>query len=347
MSFRVKLLFVFTLTVAASVGLVAWGVSISTQKAFEQFDEQRTGAIVAQFRREFQQRGTEISARVRAISDSEATLRMAIDLSRPEADASVYVNDAHSLADSSQLDFLDFATSDGTLVSSAEYPARFGYKYDWLVNSEDWNTRSAFLGRVDLADNNVALGLLSVRVVSVGDKKLYVIGGERLDKAFLSTLELPATMRVLLYSNFEPGFSPDALADASGSVIGADRFESLIEKEQQQPVTTQQRINWSADPASAEEFTAIPLQGRAGDLLGIFLVGSSRRDLVAQLAFIRSLAIAVGGAGILLGIILSWWIAARVTRPIVRLARAADAVAAGNWAARVPVAIARRGRPPR
>ena len=101
MSFRVKLLLVFTLTVATSVGLVAWGVSFSTQKAFEQLNEQRTNAIVAQFRREFQQRGTEISARVRAIADSEATLRMAIDLSRPEADASVYVNDAHSLADSS------------------------------------------------------------------------------------------------------------------------------------------------------------------------------------------------------------------------------------------------------
>jgi two-component system, NtrC family, nitrogen regulation sensor histidine kinase NtrY len=337
MSFRVKLLLIFTLIIAASVGLVAWGVSLSTQKAFEEFDEQRTNAIVAQFRREFQQRGTEISARVRAIADNEATLRMAIDLSRPEADASVYVNDAHSLADSSQLDFLDLATNDGTLVSSAEYPARFGYKYDWLATREDWNTQSAFLGRVDLADNNVDLGFLSVRVVSVGDKKLYVIGGERLDKAFLSTLELPAGMRVLLYSNFEPGFSPDALADASGPVIGADRFESLIEKEQQQPATTQQRINWSTDPTSGEEFTAIPLQGRAGDLLGVFLVGSSRRELVAQLAFIRSLAIVVGGAGILLGMILSWWIAARVTRPIVRLARAADAVAAGNWEARVRV----------
>jgi signal transduction histidine kinase len=339
MSFRVKLLLVFTLTVAASVGLVAWGVSLSTQKAFEQFDEQRTNAIVAQFRREFQQRGTEISARVRAIADSEATLRMAIDLSRPEADASVYVNDAHSLADSSQLDFLDFATDDGTLVSSAEWPARFGYKNDWVATAEDWNSQGAFLGRVDLADG-VDLGLLSVRVVPVGDKKLYVIGGKRLDKTFLSTLELPAGMRVLLYSNFEPGFSPDALADASGPVIGADRFQPLIEKEQQQPGIAQQRINWSADPTSAEEFTAIPLQGRAGDLLGVFLVGSSRRELVAQLAFIRSLAIVVGGAGILLGMILSWWIAARVTRPIVRLAHAADAVAAGNWEARVRV----RGR---
>jgi signal transduction histidine kinase len=339
MSFRVKLLLVFTLTVAASVGLVAWGVSLSTQKAFEQFDEQRTNAIVAQFGREFQQRGTEINARVRAIADSEATLRMAIDLSRPEADASVYVNDAHSLADSSQLDFLDFATDDGTLVSSAEWPARFGYKNDWVATAEDWNSQSAFLGRVDLADG-VDLGLLSVRVVPVGDKKLYIIGGKRLDKTFLSTLELPAGMRVLLYSNFESGFSPDALADASGPVIGADRFQSLIEKEQQQPGITQQRINWSADPTSAEEFTAIPLQGRAGDLLGVFLVGSSRRELVAQLAFIRSLAIVVGGAGILLGMILSWWIAARVTRPIVRLAHAADAVAGGNWEARVRV----RGR---
>jgi signal transduction histidine kinase len=336
MSFRVKLLLIFTLTVAASVALVAWGVSVSTQQAFERFDEQRTSAIVAQFRSEFEQRGNEISARVRAIADSEDTLRMAIDLSRPEADPSVYVNAAHNLAESFQLDFLDFAANDGTLVSSAEWPARFGYKNDWVTPVEDWNNRRAFLDRVDLADN-VELGLLSVRVLPVGQTKLYVIGGERLDKNFLSTLELPAGMRVLLYSNFESGFSPAALTDASGPVAGADRFAPLIQKEQSQPGIAEQRMDWSSDPGDSESFTAIPLQGRKGDVLGVFLVGSSRRDLAAQLNFIRWLAVIVGGAGILLGVVMSWWIAARVTRPIVRLARAADAVAAGNWDARVPV----------
>jgi nitrogen fixation/metabolism regulation signal transduction histidine kinase len=45
----------------------------------------------------------------------------------------------------------------------------------------------------------------------------------------------------------------------------------------------------------------------------------------------------VAGGGILLAIVLSSWAAARVTRPVERLALAAQAVAAGNWNVRVEV----------
>jgi nitrogen fixation/metabolism regulation signal transduction histidine kinase len=45
----------------------------------------------------------------------------------------------------------------------------------------------------------------------------------------------------------------------------------------------------------------------------------------------------VGGGGILLAILLSSWVAARVTRPVEQLARAAQEVAAGNWNVRVDV----------
>jgi nitrogen fixation/metabolism regulation signal transduction histidine kinase len=112
---------------------------------------------------------------------------------------------------------------------------------------------------------------------------------------------------------------------------------NLVSRVQQQNAPAEETIAWSADPADREEFSAIPLRGRKGDLLGIFLVGSSQRDLVTELAFIRSLAILVGGAGILLGIMVSWWISARVTRPLAQLSRTVDQVAAGNWSARVEV----------
>jgi two-component system, NtrC family, nitrogen regulation sensor histidine kinase NtrY len=47
------------------------------------------------------------------------------------------------------------------------------------------------------------------------------------------------------------------------------------------------------------------------------------------------LALLVGGGGILLAILLSSWAAARVTRPVEQLVRAAQNVAAGNWNTRV------------
>jgi two-component system nitrogen regulation sensor histidine kinase NtrY len=48
----------------------------------------------------------------------------------------------------------------------------------------------------------------------------------------------------------------------------------------------------------------------------------------------------VAAGGILLAIVFSLWMAARVSRPVEELARAAEEVAAGSWDARVPV----RGR---
>src|ERR1700681_3892497 len=126
MSFRAKLLVFFTLSIVAAVTLVAWGVSVYTRREFELFDRQRTDALVAQFRREYAQRGEEVAHRVQGIADAEATVRMAIDLNRPQADASQYYNDARGIAGTQQLDFLDIVADDGTLISSAELPARLG-----------------------------------------------------------------------------------------------------------------------------------------------------------------------------------------------------------------------------
>src|ERR1019366_9722270 len=198
MSFRTKLLTFFTVTIVAAVTLVAWGVSAYARRAFEEFDRQRTEALVAQFRREYTQRGDEIAHRVQGIADAEATVRMAIDLNRPQADASQYYNDARGIAQTQQLDFLDIVADDGTLISSSEWPARFGYKNDWVGSEPDWNSQGAFLRRVDLPDT-VELGLLAVRTVRVGEKRLFLIGGQRLDRNFLATLVLPESMRALLY----------------------------------------------------------------------------------------------------------------------------------------------------
>ena len=55
---------------------------------------------------------------------------------------------------------------------------------------------------------------------------------------------------------------------------------------------------------------------------------------------IRDLALAVVAMGLCFGLLLSWWGAARVTRPVRKLAEGAREVSEGNWGARVDV----RGR---
>jgi len=337
MSFRTKLMAFFVTTIVVAVATVAWGVSVYTRAAFEEFDRQRTDALVAQFRREYAQRGDEIAHRMQSIADAEATLRMAMDLNRPQADASQYYNDARGIAQSQQLDFLDIVADDGTLISSSEWPARFGYKNDWVGAEPDWNSKGAFLRRVDTPDT-VDLGLLAVRTVRVGEKRLFLIGGQRLDQNFLATLVLPDGMRTLLYRNLEQGFTAAELTDPRGPVSQPELFSAMIADVQKNRQELQKTISSGAAPNSiSETFNAIPLAGRDADLLGVLLVGSSRQKLIQMLNFIRILALMVGGGVILLGLVLGWWISARVTRPIEELAVGAREVAAGNWGARVDV----------
>jgi len=330
------LLVIFLMAIGTAVSVVAWGVTRYTREEFERLDAQRTTALVDQFNKEFQQRGEEVVHRVQAITDSESTLNMAMSLARPNADLSLYVSDATGIAQEQQLDYVELVGNDGTVISSAQRRAFVGYKNDWVTQEKDWKSQGAFLRKEELPDS-VALSLSAVRTVSVGDKTFYIIGGIRLDQDFLASLVLPAGMRALLYRNLEPAFVASALADPSGQPGEPERLAPLIEQVQRQLKPVVQTIEWTVDPGSAETFHALPLLGRRNELLGVLLVGSSSNDLVTLTKFIRLIALVVGAAGVVLGFLLSWWVSARVTRPVVKLAEGARKVAAGNWQTRVDV----------
>jgi signal transduction histidine kinase len=336
MSFRAKLLLIVLLTIFASVTVVAYGVTHYTQAAFEEMDAERTEALVAQFNKEFVQRGEEIARQVENITNAEVTLRMAIDLQRSNADQSLYVRDANGAAQDHGLDFVEFVNTDGTLISSAQYPARVGYKNDWLPSATNWNESTAFLRREELP-TDVALSLSVVRTQPNVPKPFYIIGGRRLDKKFLESLVLPAGMRALIYSNLEPSFVPGALIVAKGEVEQPERFAPLIEQIQKQAHPLVRTFEWTRDPADAETFHAIPLAGRNNELLGVFLVGSSRKELVLLTDKIVKIAAAVGAGALFIGLLIALWISARITRPVEELAAAAREVAGGRWNTRIDV----------
>ena len=196
--------------------------------------------------------------------------------------------------------------------------------------------REALLRQEELPDG-IALGLSAIRQVEVGDKPLYVIGGRRLDKDFLGSLELPAGMRAMLYRNLAKGFSPQLLVASSGGVQQSELLAPLIELVQQQRQEATALIHWSDNPADDESVHAIPLTGQGDQLLGILLVGNTRRPYVELRDRIRSAALLAGSVGIVLAVLFSGWAASRVTRPVEQLAEAAREVAAGNWNTRVSV----------
>ncbi|OLE56954.1 MAG: hypothetical protein DMG35_14975 [Acidobacteria bacterium] len=335
MSFRTKLLLVVLLTIFASVSVVAYGVTHYTSVAFEEMGRERTEALVAQFKKEFVQRGEEIASQARNIAEANFTEKMAIDLPRPNADLSTYFSDAHGAAQDHGLDFVEFVRYDGVLVSSEQFPARVGHKNDWVTSVKDWNETPAFLRKEELPDG-VALSLTVVRTnTTVTDRILYIIAGRRLDQNFLASLVLPAGMRALIYTNLEPSFVPASLLGEKIDADQVDRFAPLVEQLQKQPQPLVQTIDWTRDPADAETFHAIPLAGRNNELLGIFFVGSSRRELVLLTRQILKIAGAVAAAALFIGLLVSFWISARITKPVEELAEGAREVATGRWDTRI------------
>jgi two-component system nitrogen regulation sensor histidine kinase NtrY len=343
--FRRKLLTVFAITVFLSVAAVALLVSAVTRRAFERSEDDRTAALVTQFRREFNRQGEDVVRRVEAIAASEEASRMAVKLNRPQADSGPFFEVAKTTAENSRLDFLEFVESDGTIVSSAQWPAKFGYPDGALGGFAASVTQGAFLKQEELQDGT-ALGLFAVRATRVGERPVYVIGGRRLDKSFLSGIDMPVGMRTLLYQNRGERFAAELLVDPSEPAAEsvrqpAEKLEPLVDAVRQSKLETSSLVHWSGEKADDEVFHAIPLvgtdPGKGRPLLAILLIGNSRRTYVELTRRIRSAALMVGGGGILLAILLSSWAAARVTRPVEQLAHAAQEVAAGNWNARVDV----------
>jgi two-component system nitrogen regulation sensor histidine kinase NtrY len=334
LSFRRKLLLVFASTVVLCVGAVTWIVSAMTRRAFERASNDQTAALVAQFRREFSRRGDEVVHRVETVAASDAATRMALAVSRGSADYSSFVNEAKALADNQQLDFLEFVDNTGVILSSAQRPAKFGYKEASLPLG---TPKDAFLRQEELPDG-VALSLSAIRQVQVGDKPLFVIGGRRLDQDFMRSLELPTGMRAILYPNLAKGFYPDLLIAPSGNVEQPKLLAPLIVQVQQQRQDATAILHWSDAAMDDESVHAIPLNGEdSNQLLGILLVGNARRPYVELRNSIRSAALVAGSVGIILAILFSGWASSRVTRPVERLADAAREVAAGNWNTQVEV----------
>ena len=336
MSFRVKLIVMFTVTVLVTVVLVASIITANIRAAFERENNQRITALGGQFQQQLSQRSAEVTDQVLGIATADSTLRMGIDVNRPNPDYSAYVNDAPTIAAAHHLDFLEFVAYDGTIVSSAQWPARFGYKVEWVTDPVDWQKQPAFLSREELPDGT-AVGLIAVRTVRARDRNLYVIGGRRLDREFLASLSLPAGMRALLYLSPTSSRGVQSLTDVNGPFANSEPLNPLLRNVREQKKEIANTIMWSADAASAETFQAIPLLDRRGDFLGAFLVGSSREEQVRLEHYIRSVALVVGAGGVFLGVLFSGWVASRVTRPMQRLVEAAREVAAGDWKAKVEV----------
>ena len=318
MSFRTKVFLSISISVVIAVWIVALSVSSTITQSFEKRDTERMAALVAQFRREFDRGGAEVARRVGAIASSDAIARLAAS-----PDTAQYVDLAQSLAQEQSLDFLEIVGPDSAIISSAEWPARFGYKEAWLAQPVDWNSQKPFLRREELA-TGPSLGLVAVRGIKEGNGSVYIVGGLRLDQQFLNSLILPEGMRVEIFTNF--GGTTNAKTNT-----GNNPCATLVDD-------VRKRARELSCTAPDLAISAVPLFGRDNELLAILAIQNSRAELLALKKSIQNAALSVGTAGVLLGLLLSFWIASRVVQPLRALASSVRKVAGGKWDTRAAVA---------
>jgi signal transduction histidine kinase len=320
-SFRTKVFLSITTTVVITVWIVASVVSTLVTSSFERQDTQRTAALVSQFRSEFERRSAEVARRIDAAASSESVQRLAVNLGASKTDTAQYYDEAQALAKEQSLNFLELVGPDGSIISSAEWPARFGYKENWLLQPIDWKSQGVFLQRAQLADGP-ALALITVRTLNAEDGMLYVAGGQRLDKAFLDSLSPAPGMNIRLVSDFDA----PARSDAADSKLAADLIQDVRARPHELSLTGPDLT-----------LTAIPLLGRDKQLLAILMVENSRAELANLKTYIQGTAWIAGSAGVMLGLAFSFWAASRVTQPLLALAANVRDVASGKWNARARI----------
>lgn len=332
MTLRQKLLLTFSLTVVGIVAAVAWTISLRVRRVFDELHHEQTSALVSQFQREFDQSAADTSAALDRTASSDALQRIAFELANG-GDTAQYLNTAAGLAREYQLDDLELVAHDGSIISSAQWPARFGYKEPVILSAG----KPAFLKEENLPDGSSEIGIFAVRAVEKSNPPIYLVGGRNLNANTLRDFPISAGTRVFLYRNLSAGFSLGNFTGASQTSGSPQPYQQLVD----QARTTGQNAEAVVYPTPHREdsvnATAIPLKGANGNVLAVLVVANSRRGMVEVQNHIRSIAYGAAGLGILFAIAASLWIAARVSRPIEQLARAAGEVAAGNWDTSVEV----------
>jgi signal transduction histidine kinase len=327
---KTKLLLLVTVSITASVGAVAWLIEERAHEAFRQVEQDRTSALVNQFRREFEHEGEEITRGVEAIAGSDAMLRTVTELANG-AEYANYVNEATSNAKAQRLDFLDLIAPDGAIISSAHWPARFGYKQRWFLDRPAPLPQQAFLKHMETPQGSV-LAMICLRPVHVHGLSFYLIGGRKLD-AVIQSLSAPAGLRVSIFSAPEQG-SGELLGPAR-ETFGAVKTTALIQKVLEQHNEASTTVD--SGPASGQEeiVHAIPLPGYTDRVPAVLLVANSLEQELLLEQRIRNISLVIAGVGVFIGVVISGIVTARFSRPIRNLAQAATEIGQGNWNVRV------------
>ena len=228
MTFPAKVILSFLAAFVLAAALLFSAALSGVRRVFAQTEERQVAAAFENLRRELDRGAEDAARRVGLVADSEATTRMVLDLSRAQPDFSVYANDASGAARTHGLEMFEFVMWDGTVISSTPPLPAIGAKEDWVAAAAQSVPEGRAILRLVGDPNQPEIARLAVRTLSVGDKKLYAVGGSSVDHRLLAGLPLGPGMRALLFVNPGGKCAGPQGTDATGATASPGPAEDFL-----------------------------------------------------------------------------------------------------------------------
>lgn len=263
-------------------------------------------------------------ARAAASPRLEERLRAA---NREETSTAEWVDLAAQLATDVGLDLLVLVDAGGRTLSSAHWPARFGYPDPTAGALVDRGGAVVFT--IEPTRGGPVLALAAGRRVSLGRVEVVVAGGRVVGQAFVDRLaeSTGAAVALVPLAGSPDAAGPGAASpSAGGPFVSAGAPPGLAEAEGRRLVAGSRRV----------DVRVLPLAGASGVPVARLVVAFTDPTLARLLGdirdgFLAALALALAAAWIA-GLVL----ARRLTAPLEALAAGARAVATGRLDVRVP-----------
>ncbi len=334
MNFKWKLLFAFGATTVVAVAVVAFVATRLLRESFLRGDRQRIEQVLDQAQSAIERRGEAAARRVAAAAESEAAMRVAIVLNQAAevAPAGAFLAEASALARTHELELLQLLADDGTVLSSAQWEARAGYREAGLRRLA--SSRTPFVRLEDLPSGPV-LAIESAREVNVGARKLYLLGGYRLDESFMKDLNQAGLEHVVLFRLAGQGKLLATPATAEQQAGAA--FEALRRMAERAVLAgAEYREEFGSGERPQSTAAAKPIRDARGTTLGALVVTVSDAERAQVIRSLHWAALVAGGLGLAVALLLSVLLAQRITAPVAELVHASRQIADGHLGYRIP-----------
>jgi signal transduction histidine kinase len=302
MSLRARILLAFVALTLVPIGLLAYGLRQEmTDRLTDQYQE-RVDAVVEVIREDLADESDAIGGRLESLEQAlvdDNRFRSAA-VGGVEADREYqldYAGDAMRRAALSTLQILD---EGGRIISSGHFRNEHGRIEAGLPAALTGAPEGVALVTMPVADGTV-LALARAHVVPIGDRRFTLVGGTRVDEAFLARLARDPEIAVSLRYPGGQLSSLDAGGDASSSTLDA------------------------ADPAVPLDLPLVRTGtgGAPAVARATLTVAQSRTPLQALLRNVDRWFIGTAAGTSLAALLLAVWISSRITRPLASLAEQA------------------------